>query len=81
MDPKMLEMMKDFNYNDEELTKQLDSMGMTPQDVVGKIMSDPDLAMAFSQPRVQQAIMEITKNPMAIVNYQSDPEVMKVGFL
>ncbi len=38
-------------------------------------MSDPDLATSISKPNVVAAIAECTKNPMAILKYQSDPEV------
>ena len=40
-------------------------------------MGDPDLAMAFSNPNVQKAVVDISANPMNIVNYQNDPDVMK----
>ena len=40
-------------------------------------MGDQDLAMAFSNPNVQKAVLDISSNPMNIVNYQNDPEVMK----
>ena len=40
-------------------------------------MGDPDLAMAFSNPNVQRAVVDISANPMNIVNYQNDPDVMK----
>ncbi len=45
--------------------------------VLQKIMGDPDLAMAFSNPNVQRAVVDISANPMNIVNYQNDPDVMK----
>ena len=41
-------------------------------------MADPDLAMAFSSPKVQAAVMDVSTNPMNIVKYQNDPEVLKV---
>lgn len=41
-------------------------------------MADPSLAAGFSNPKVQQAIFDISQNPMNISKYQSDPEVMKV---
>ena len=46
--------------------------------VLQKIMGDQDLAMAFSNPNVQKAVLDISSNPMNIVNYQNDPDVMKV---
>ncbi len=46
--------------------------------VLQKIMGDQDLATAFSNPNVQKAVLDISSNPMNIVNYQNDPDVMKV---
>jgi hypothetical protein len=39
-------------------------------------MAEPDLAAAFQKPKVMQAIMESQQNPMAIMKYQDDPDVM-----
>jgi hypothetical protein len=38
-------------------------------------MGDPDLAQMMTNPKVVAAIAECTKNPMAIFQYQNDPEV------
>jgi hypothetical protein len=40
-------------------------------------MSTPDLAAGFSNPKVQAAIIDISQNPMNIMKYQNDPEIMK----
>ncbi|KAJ8442865.1 hypothetical protein Cgig2_022231 [Carnegiea gigantea] len=53
-------------------------LGLTPEEVVSKIMANPDLAMAFQNPRVQQAILDCSQNPMNIAKYQDDKEVMDV---
>lgn len=34
---------------------------------------------AFSKPEVQSAIMDCTQNPMNVIKYQSNPEVMMVS--
>ena len=34
---------------------------------------------AFGKQEVQQAIFEVTRNPMAIVNYQDNAEIMMVS--
>ena len=65
--------------NSQEVTDQLAQFGMTPGDVVSKIMSDPELAQAFSKPKVQQAVMELQNDNMAILKYQNDPDVMLVS--
>lgn len=66
------------NVDNEEMRKQLAAHGITPAEVVQKIMAEPELATAFSKPQVQQAVMEMQSNPMAIVKYQNDPDVMLV---
>lgn len=33
---------------------------MTPEEVVGKILSTPDVAQAFQNPKVQAAIMDVS---------------------
>ncbi|KAK9817837.1 hypothetical protein WJX72_002915 [[Myrmecia] bisecta] len=78
MNPEMLSMMEKMDYNSDEMTSQLGEMGLTPNDVISKIMSEPELAQAFSKPNVQKAIMDITQNPANISKYVSDPEVMLV---
>lgn len=56
----------------------LDQLGVTPEEVITKIMSNPDLARGFQNPRVQQAMMECSQNPWNIAKYQNDKEVMDV---
>jgi len=46
-------------------------MGMTPQDAIEKLMSDPELAVAFQDPKVQQAVMDCSSNPSNISKYQA----------
>ena len=41
-------------------------------------MANPELAQGFSNPKVQAAIIDISQNPMNIMKYQNDPEIMKV---
>ena len=43
-------------------------------------MGDPDLAQMMTNPKVMAAIAECTKNPMAIFQYQNDPEVGTAGW-
>jgi len=39
-----------------------DQIGLSPEEVVSKIMANPDVAMAFQNPRVQAAIMDVCSN-------------------
>jgi len=47
-----------LDMNSPEMKQQFDAMGMKPEDVISKIMSEPDMAAAMTNPRVQAAIME-----------------------
>jgi hypothetical protein len=72
------DLMQDADMSPEKMKEQFDALGMTPEDFVQKVMSDPDLATSMTKPNVMAAIAECTKNPMAIFQYQNDEEVMRV---
>jgi len=78
MDPQMMERMKDFDVNNPEVKSQFDQLGVSPQDVMSKISENPEIAVAFQNPKIQAAIMDCSTNPMNISKYQNDPEVMQV---
>ena len=59
----------------DKVNQQFNDLGLKPEDVISKVMSDPELASGFSNPKVQAAIIDISQNPMNIVKYQNDPEV------
>ena len=48
----MMNMMKDLDGT--EVNKQLESLGLSPSEVINKIMAEPDLAAAFQKPKVMQ---------------------------
>lgn len=52
---------------------------IVPRQMMQEMMKDPEMLTLMQQPKIQKAIMEITANPMAMMNYQTDPDVMKVG--
>ncbi|KAF5817414.1 putative Heat shock chaperonin-binding, STI1 domain-containing protein [Helianthus annuus] len=66
----------DLDLNSPEVKEQFDQIGLNPEEVVSKIMANPEVAMAFQNPRVQAAIMDCSQNPMGIIKYQNDKEVM-----
>ena len=66
------------DVNSPEVQEQFAAMGMTPQDAISKLMGDPELAMAFQNPKIQQAVMDCSSNPNNIMKYQNDPEIMSV---
>ncbi|CAI6012238.1 unnamed protein product [Closterium sp. NIES-65] len=59
-DDRVLDMMKSFDLNSPEVKDQFSQLGMSPEDVVGKIMSNPKLAAAFQNPRLQAAILDVS---------------------
>ncbi|KAG6777382.1 hypothetical protein POTOM_017203 [Populus tomentosa] len=75
-DSQMMDSLKDFDLNSAEVKQQFDQIGLTPEEVISKIMANPDVAMAFQNPRVQQAIMECSQNPLNISKYQNDKECL-----
>ncbi|KAH6785699.1 hydroxyproline-rich glycoprotein family protein [Perilla frutescens var. hirtella] len=77
-DNRMMDTLKNFDISSPEIKQQFDQIGLTPEEVIGKIMANPDVAMAFQNPRVQAAIMECSQNPLSITKYQNDKEVMDV---
>ncbi|XP_042978907.1 protein TIC 40, chloroplastic-like [Carya illinoinensis] len=67
---------KNFDLNSPELKQQFDQIGHSPEEAFVKIMADPELRLAFQNPRIQAAIMECSQNPLSISKYQNDKEVM-----
>merc|ERR1719387_1872674 len=49
--------------------------GVDPNFLAG-LMSDPELAAAFNNPKIMSAMQDIMSNPGNISKYQSDPEIM-----
>ena len=66
------------DINSPEVQEQFAQMGMKPEDVLTQIMSAPELAQAFQDPKVQAAVMDCSTNPMNITKYQNDPQIMGV---
>ena len=52
LDPNLMNMMKDMDSG--EVNQQLESLGLSPSEVINKIMAEPDLAAAFQKPKVMQ---------------------------
>ncbi|PIA60365.1 hypothetical protein AQUCO_00300099v1 [Aquilegia coerulea] len=77
-DNKMMDSLKNFDLSSPEVKQQFDQIGLTPEEVISKIMANPEVAMAFQNPRVQAAIMDCSQNPLSIAKYQNDKEVMDV---
>ncbi|CAA0818463.1 Protein TIC 40- chloroplastic [Striga hermonthica] len=73
-DNRMMDSLKNFDLSSPEIKQQFDQIGLTPEEVISKIMANPDVAMAFQNPRVQAAIMDCSQNPLSIAKYQNDKE-------
>ncbi|KAL5080228.1 hypothetical protein RYX36_008649 [Vicia faba] len=80
-DSRMIDTLKNFDLNSPAIKQQFDQIGLSPEEVISKIMANPDFAMAFQNPRVQAAIMDCSQNPMSIAKYQNDKEVMDVFYI
>ncbi|KAK9109815.1 hypothetical protein Sjap_017875 [Stephania japonica] len=79
-DNRMTDSLKNFDLSSPEVKQQFDQIGLTPEEVISKIMANPDVAMAFQNPRVQAAIMDCSQNPLSIAKYQNDKETFAVCF-
>ncbi|KAF3788699.1 Uncharacterized protein EJ110_NYTH20452 [Nymphaea thermarum] len=77
-DNQLMDSLKNFDLSSPEVKQQFDQIGLTPEEVISKIMANPEVAMAFQNPRVQAAIMDCSQNPLSIAKYQNDKEVMDV---
>ncbi|XP_074372100.1 protein TIC 40, chloroplastic isoform X2 [Apium graveolens] len=77
-DNRLKDSLQNFDLSSPEVKEQFDQIGLTPEEVISKIMSNPEVAMAFQNPRVQAAIMDCSQNPLSIAKYQNDKEVMDV---
>ncbi|EXB68023.1 hypothetical protein L484_009630 [Morus notabilis] len=74
-DNRVMDSLKNFDLSSPDVKQQFDQIGLTPEEVISKIMANPDVALAFQNPRVQQAIMDCSQNPLSIAKYQNDKEV------
>ncbi|KAL6504929.1 hypothetical protein OROHE_023687 [Orobanche hederae] len=77
-DNRMMDVLRNFDLSSPEIKQQFDQIGLTPEEVISKVLADPEIAMAFQKPRVQAAIMDFCENPLSIAKYQNDKEVMDV---
>jgi hypothetical protein len=50
---------------------------MSPQEMIGKIMSEPEIAIAFQNPKIQAAIMDVSSH--AITSFQPAPMFRQQG--
>lgn len=51
-------------------------LGMSPQDLMQRLMQRPELLQKFQDPKVQQALQEVSQQPWKIVKYLFNSDVM-----
>lgn len=61
-----------------DMFKKIEDMGMDPNEMMGKLMGDPDLLALMTKPNVAAALMDIQKDPQSAFKYMSDPDVNAV---
>jgi hypothetical protein len=71
MSPDMMNMMSQMDFSQEKVQAQFSELGLKPEDVIQKVLATPDLAQGFSNPKVQQAIFDISQNPMVRLHRRS----------
>ncbi|KAL6504577.1 hypothetical protein OROGR_026500 [Orobanche gracilis] len=76
-DNRMIDVLRNFDLSSPEIKQQFDQIGLTPEEVIPKVLADPEIAMAFQKPRVQIG-HHFCENPLSIAKYQNDKEVMNV---
>ena len=70
-----------FQNVNPEAKAQFEALGTTPDELLAKLQSKPDLMQKMYNPKVMQAFMDMSKDPNNIQNvfkYQNDPEVWPV---
>ncbi|KAJ7551038.1 hypothetical protein O6H91_07G131100 [Diphasiastrum complanatum] len=77
-DSRMSDLLKNFDLNTKDVKQQFEQLGVSPEEAIAKVMANPDVAVAFQNPKVQAAIMDCSANPLNIAKYQNDKEVMDV---
>lgn len=59
----------------QEAIRHMEVIGIKPNDLVARIMSDQELARAFSDPKIQNAIKEASRDHMLLVKHMQDPTI------
>jgi hypothetical protein len=76
MPPVTADAIRNFDVNSPEVKAQFEQMGMTPEEMMTKVMSNPRLMELMMKPKVMAAIMDLQTNPANIQKYLNEPEVM-----
>ena len=51
------------------------SQGMDPQEMMRKLMADPEMMQLMMKPKVMQALQDLQTDPNSVAKHMSDPDV------
>eukprot|EP00210_Caulerpa_lentillifera_P006602 g6307.t1 len=79
MTPEMLKQVKGFRgqMEDPQMKSQLESMNVSPDVLMQKIMNEPELCAMLQKPNIMSAVLDMQKDPSNMSKYVNDPEIMK----
>ena len=75
LDPELAASLADFDPSGPEAQAQFDALGVKPEEMMAKVMGDPELMKGFANPKVQRALVDLQKDPMKMFEHMGDPEV------
>jgi len=79
MTPEMLQQVKGFRgqMDDPQMKSQLESMNVSPDILMQKLMNEPELCAMLQKPNIMNAVLDMQKDPSNMSKYVNDPEIMK----
>jgi len=79
MTPELLQQIKGFQnqVDSPQMKSQLESMNVSPDILMQKLMAEPEVVAMMQKPNVMQAVLDLQKDPANMSKYMNDPEVMQ----
>ncbi|KAM0001280.1 hypothetical protein Hdeb2414_s0383g00881871 [Helianthus debilis subsp. tardiflorus] len=71
----MMDSLKNFDPNSPKVNEQFEKVGLTTEEVTSKILANPDIIMAFENPRVQAALLDVCMH-LHIMARVENPKVL-----
>ena len=59
------------------MKRQLETMNISPDVLMKKLMNEPEVVAMMQKPNVMQAVVDLQQNPANMSKYVNDPEVMQ----
>ncbi|XP_022013423.1 protein TIC 40, chloroplastic isoform X1 [Helianthus annuus] len=72
----MMDSLKNFDPNSPKVKEQFEKVGLTTEEVTSKISANPDIIMAFENPRVQAALLDVCMH-VHIMARVENPKVLE----